>query len=52
MQAIGHAILADELYATKDTVRKADRLLLHASYISFVHPVTHKLIDIESIPDF
>lgn len=52
MQSIGHAILADELYATDDIITKADRLLLHASYVSFVHPITHNLIEAESMPDF
>lgn len=52
MQSIGHAIIADELYAPKDAIRKADRLLLHASYLSFVHPLTHKLVEVESKPEF
>lgn len=52
MQSIGHPILADELYATQDVIEKADRLLLHASYLSFIHPSTNKFIEIELKPDF
>lgn len=52
MQSIGHAILGDELYANKETVEKASRLLLHASYLSFNHPVTGELIEAVSKPEF
>ena len=38
--SIGHAILGDSLYADEKTRLKADRLLLHASYLSFRHPFT------------
>lgn len=40
LQAIGHAILGDALYATAAAQAKADRLLLHASGISLRHPAT------------
>ena len=40
MQALGHPILGDPLYADEKRKTKADRLLLHAEYLSFVHPVT------------
>ena len=40
MRAIGHPILGDPLYADEQSKTKADRLLLHADYLSFVHPVT------------
>jgi len=52
MHSIGHAILGDELYAKKDIVSKASRLLLHASYLSFEHPVTGGLIEINSDAEF
>lgn len=52
MQAIKHVILGDELYANNDAIEKASRLLLHASYLSFKHPVTEKLIEINSEPEF
>lgn len=40
MQALGHPILGDSLYADPATKAKADRLLLHAEYLSFVHPAS------------
>ena len=52
MQAIKHAILGDELYANENTVEKAPRLLLHASYLSFKHPVTDEDIEFNSEPEF
>ena len=52
MKSIGHAILGDELYANKETVKQAERLLLHACYLSFQHPVTGKNIEVISEPDF
>jgi tRNA pseudouridine32 synthase/23S rRNA pseudouridine746 synthase len=38
MQAIGHPILGDSLYADEASLAKADRLLLHAEYLAFAHP--------------
>lgn len=38
MQAIGHPILGDRLYAHADALHAASRLCLHATYISFKHP--------------
>jgi len=52
MQSIGHAILGDELYANKNVIEKSPRLLLHASYLSFQHPITKELIEINSKPEF
>ena len=52
MQSLQHAILGDELYANKEAVEKASRLLLHASYLSFNHPVTEELIKVDSKPEF
>jgi tRNA pseudouridine32 synthase/23S rRNA pseudouridine746 synthase len=40
MQALGHPILGDDLYADEETLQRADRLLLHASSLSFTHPET------------
>ncbi len=39
---IGHAILGDRLYAIEEAGTKADRLMLHASYLAFRHPLTMK----------
>jgi tRNA pseudouridine32 synthase/23S rRNA pseudouridine746 synthase len=40
LHALGHAILGDKLYAGKAVQTKADRLLLHATSLSFRHPVS------------
>ncbi|MDM7861686.1 bifunctional tRNA pseudouridine(32) synthase/23S rRNA pseudouridine(746) synthase RluA [Alteromonas sp. ASW11-36] len=40
MQAIGHPILGDRLYAHDDALRVSDRLLLHAESIEFSHPAS------------
>lgn len=51
LQAMGHPILGCEFYAG-DFARAADRLLLHATDLRFVHPVTGEDVFIESVPDF
>ena len=40
MQALGHPILGDDLYADQATFSKADRLLLHAIELIFNHPTS------------
>ncbi|GAB3478380.1 RluA family pseudouridine synthase [Polaromonas eurypsychrophila] len=40
LQAIGHAILGDRLYGSAAVQARAPRLLLHASALGFVHPVS------------
>lgn len=52
MQSIQHAILGDELYATNDAINKSPRLLLHASFLSFPHPVSGELISVNSEAEF
>ena len=52
MQAIGHAILGDPLYAGTEAVSRASRLLLHAELLAFPHPATGKTVRFESPPDF
>ena len=42
MLALGHPILGDDLYATPQALAKAQRLLLHASFLSIPHPVTQQ----------
>jgi len=42
MLSIGHPIVGDELYGSREVIAKSDRLLLHATSLSFVHPVTNK----------
>ena len=52
MQALGHPILGDSLYADTLTRAKAERLLLHAEYLSFTHPESGKQLQFSSAPDF
>ncbi len=40
MLMLGHAILGDNLYAGPVARARSDRLLLHASALTFIHPVT------------
>ncbi|HNM22604.1 MAG TPA: pseudouridine synthase [Rhodocyclaceae bacterium] len=40
LQALGHPILGDTLYAPPEVQALADRLLLHASEIAFTHPAS------------
>ncbi len=50
--SIGHPILGDELYASDNAFHKAERLLLHAAQLSFIHPGTDKIVDFRCEPDF
>ncbi|MBI2749975.1 MAG: RluA family pseudouridine synthase [Burkholderiales bacterium] len=40
LQAIGHPILGDSLYAPPDVEALSERLMLHASDLAFAHPIT------------
>ena len=40
MRSLGHPILGDPLYAHEDARSRADRLLLHAEWLAFTHPLT------------
>lgn len=51
LQAIGHPILGCEFYGG-EFAKAADRLLLHATDLRFVHPVTGEAVFVESQPDF
>jgi tRNA pseudouridine32 synthase/23S rRNA pseudouridine746 synthase len=46
LQSIGHPILGDHLYASPETMAKSTRLLLHASQLTFAHPVTGETLDL------
>ena len=50
LQAIGHPILGDALYAPPDIVAASARLLLHATELAFAHPVSGTWISFHS-PD-
>jgi tRNA pseudouridine32 synthase/23S rRNA pseudouridine746 synthase len=47
LAAIGHPILGDALYSDAQKQALAPRLLLHASHLRFVHPVTGKPVACE-----
>ncbi|WP_100643756.1 bifunctional tRNA pseudouridine(32) synthase/23S rRNA pseudouridine(746) synthase RluA [Alteromonas facilis] len=48
MQALGHPILGDRLYAHAEALRVSPRLMLHAQSIEFTHPVTGQNMRFES----
>ena len=52
LQALGHAILGDELYASADVTAQAERLLLHAACIQFPHPQSGTIVTIHSAIPF
>ena len=48
LQALGHAILGDRLYASPEVQALAPRLMLHAQMLAFEHPVTGREIRLAS----
>ena len=52
LQALGHPIVGDRLYADATTAAKFDRLLLHAEELSFTHPATDRRMRFCSPPPF
>lgn len=52
MQALGHPILGDALYAPPAVQAMATRLLLHASDLSFPHPTRSEMVDFQCPADF
>lgn len=52
LQAIGHPILGDALYAPADVAAAAPRLLLHACHLSLEHPVDGKMVAFDSAAPF
>lgn len=53
MQAIGHPIIGDEFYATKQGVKLSpQRLALHAASITLTHPTTEQRITFDCPPPF
>jgi len=52
LQAIGHPILGDELYAPPEVFARAPRLLLHATVLAFFHPSTATVLRVESAAPF
>ncbi len=52
LQALGHPILGDMLYAPLNVQACAGRLLLHACALQFVHPASGLPVKFESAPPF
>ena len=52
LQALGHPILGDALYASAAVQARAARLLLHASVLRFEHPQSGAAMCFESAPEF
>ena len=48
MLSIHHPIIGDTIYAHNQALEMADRLNLHAMFLSFRHPVTEKTLNFES----
>ena len=44
MKAMGHVILGDNLYADAVSLMMADRLMLHAEWLSLEHPVSGEVM--------
>lgn len=52
LQAIGHPILGDALYAPSAVQDRAPRLMLHAARLEFVHPATDEMLRLTSPAPF
>lgn len=52
MQALGHPLLGDELYAPPDVQALAPRLMLHAEHLALVHPRSGEPVQFDSPPPF
>ena len=52
LQAIGHPIVGDALYAPPDVAARSPRLLLHATRLAFAHPQLAHEVVVESNPPF
>ncbi len=52
MQALGHPIVGDPLYADPTTRAKAERLQLHAEYLAFAHPHSGERLQFTCPADF
>lgn len=52
LQALGHPILGDQLYAPAEVQAKASRLLLHAAMLAFSHPENGRAMRFVCEPGF
>ena len=51
-QHLGHSILGCDLYGSEQTLKKGKRLMLHATTLNFIHPVTLKEINGQCVCPF
>ncbi|KAA3599231.1 MAG: RNA pseudouridine synthase [Candidatus Scalindua sp. AMX11] len=51
MQALGHPILGDDLYAHQNAFKMADRLTLHATKLVITHPTERQRLAFVSVVD-
>ena len=52
MLALGHPIVGDDLYAPEAVRTASERLLLHATALSFQQPISGDAINLICPPDF
>jgi tRNA pseudouridine32 synthase / 23S rRNA pseudouridine746 synthase len=52
MQAIGHPMVGDTLYAPPEVQAQAPRLLLHSGLLSLPHPVNGEVLEFRVAPAF
>jgi tRNA pseudouridine32 synthase/23S rRNA pseudouridine746 synthase len=52
MRELGHPILGCDMYAHEQALGMAQRLLLHATTLSFEHPTTGETLSGQCLPDF
>ena len=52
MLSIGHTVLGDRFYGTDEVAARAERLHLHASTLSFIHPETGQHMEFNSPAPF
>ena len=52
MQHLGHSILGDSFYASATVAARAERLLLHAQTLEFIHPQSQEQLYISSPAPF
>lgn len=52
LRSVGHPILGCDLYAHETAYDMAPRLMLHATRLSFAHPITGRIVDVRSTPGF
>ncbi len=52
LRSVGHPILGCDLYAHAAAYDMALRLMLHATRLTFEHPITAQLVDVNSPPPF